>query len=64
MDACPVSHLCLPGPKLLAVVEVGGKGTETIGRLEMSIQESGSGMRGDLCHGLSGPDLHRRPGSS
>ena len=41
-----------------------GEGTETIGRLEMSIQESGSGMRGVLFHGLSGPDLHRRPGSS
>ena len=64
MDACPVSHLCLSVPKLLAqVVGVGGE-TETIERLEMCIQESGSGMRGVLFHGLSGPDLHRRPGSS
>lgn len=28
------------------------------------MQESDSGMRGVLFHGLSGPDLHRRPGSS
>ena len=42
----------------------GEKNPETIGELGMCIQESGSGMRGVLFHGLSGRDLGRRPGSS